>query len=110
MKNTTAHAVARAYFVGTIATPGRAVPWLRDNFDYKIPGGLEPGEQAQWKLEPNMFSDWGKVDWKDDMIFTVEVRRLDGADGEPLFAADFSDRDKKRLAALRTQFLSGSAE
>lgn len=104
VRNNTAHPVARAYFAGIIATPGRAVPWLKERFSYEIPGGLEPGEQARWRLEPNMFSDWGKVQWKDDMVFTVDVFRLDGADGQPLFSADFSEDDAKRLDALRAKY------
>ena len=25
-------------------SPGRSVPWLKEDFNYTIPGGLEPGE------------------------------------------------------------------
>jgi len=36
-----------------------------------------------------------------DAVFTVEVVRLDGADGEPVFdARAFDENDAKRLAAL----------
>jgi len=99
--NDTAHAVARAFFKGTIASPGRSVPWHSDTFNYSIPGGLEPGEKKDWHLQPNMFSDWGKVRAPDDAVFTVEVYRLDGAGGETLFDAEsFDADDEKRLAAL----------
>jgi hypothetical protein len=99
--NNTSHAIARAYFKGTIASPGRSVPWHSDDFNYSISGGLEPGEKANWNLEPNMFSDWGKVDAPADAVFTVEVERLDGADGKPIFnAREFDEQDAKRMAAL----------
>lgn len=98
--NNTAYPVSRAYFRGTLASPGRAVPWLQNNFNYKIPGGLESGEKAHWELAPNMFSDWGRIDAPEDAIFTVEVIRLDGADSEPLYSADFSEPDAERLAEL----------
>src|SRR5690606_7385032 len=108
-KNGTEHAVARAYFEGTIATPGRSVPWLTETFNYSIPGGLESGEEANWALAPNMFSEWGTVDAPDDAVFTVTVYRLDGADGEPLLTTDgFSERNAKRLAELQEKYQDGN--
>ncbi|HET9932989.1 MAG TPA: DUF6694 family lipoprotein [Polyangiaceae bacterium] len=101
--NGTGKAVSRAYFVGTIATPGRSVPWLRANFNYEISGGLEAGESAQWALEPNMFSEWGKVEAPPDAVFTVSVERLDGADGNPLYDASWSEENQERLDALKSK-------
>ena len=57
---------------------------------------LEPGESADWNLAPNMFSDWGKVEELDDMVFTVTTTRLDGADGEALFVDNFGERRGSR--------------
>ncbi len=103
--NGTEHAVSRAYFDGIIASPGRSVPWHKDSFNYSIPGGLEPGEQASWSLAPNMFSDWGSVDAPEDAIFTVTVVKLDDAQGEPLFDAQaFSERERERLRELKNRY------
>lgn len=100
--NGTSHAISRAYFKGTIASPGRSVPWLKDDFNYEISGGLEPGEKATWTLAPNMFSEWGSTDVPADAVFTVEVEQLDGANGESLFSVrDFSEDDRNRLAELK---------
>lgn len=105
VKNGTASSVSRAYFKGTLASPNRAVPWLQDTFNYKISGGLEPGEKATWKLAPNMFSEWGTVDAPKDAILTVEVERLDGPDGNALFSTrEFSEDDVKRLEKLKQQY------
>lgn len=105
VNNGTASAVSRAYFKGTIASPGRSVPWLVETFNYSIRGGLEPGESQSWSLAPNQFSDWGKVDPPKDAIFTVTVERLDGADDKPLFdAGSFTERDATRLTALQTKY------
>lgn len=102
VKNGTDQAVSRAYFVGTVASPGRSVPWLKDEFNYAISGGLEPGESADWSLAPNMFSDWGRLDAPADAVLTVEVTRLDGANEEPLFDVDtFGKADAERLAVLQ---------
>lgn len=101
IKNETKYPVSRAYFLGVLATPGRSVPWVQDSFNYKIPGGLEPGEQATWRLTPNMFGEWSKAP-KDrkDMVLTVTVQRIDGADEKAIFDSEFSTRDKDELAQL----------
>jgi hypothetical protein len=92
--------VKRAHFVATLASPGRSVPWLKDDFSYEISGGLEPGESAEWHLAPNMFSDWGKVDAPADAVLTVQTVKLEGANGE-ILDGSFSDEDQKRLDALK---------
>ncbi|WP_043309561.1 DUF6694 family lipoprotein [Pseudomonas sp. ML96] len=105
VSNGTGKAISRAYFKGTIASPGRSIPWFSDVFNYEIPGGLEPGESAEWMLEPNMFSDWAKVDAPADALFTVEVVRLDGADKAALYdASGLSEREAERLGKLKMQY------
>lgn len=105
VRNDTAHAIARAYFDATLATPGRAVPWVDTRFNYEIPGGLEPGEEATWRLAPNRFDDWGRAPAdRDDMVLAVAPYRVDGADGKALFdARQFDADDDKRLRALRAE-------
>ncbi len=107
--NNTDTAISRAYFKGTYATPGRSIPWIEEEFNYQISGGLEPGESAEWSLAPNMFSDWGDIEEKDDAVFTVEVTRLDGPDGEAVYEVEFDDEDAKRLEKLKEKIagLSG---
>lgn len=101
--NNTKFAISRAYFRGVLATPGRSVPWVEDDFNYSISGGLEAGETAVWTLAPNMFGEWGKAPKdRQDMVFTATVKRIDGADGEALLDANFSDDDRKRLIHLRS--------
>lgn len=101
VQNDTKHPVSRAYFEGVLATPGRSVPWVKDSFNYKIRGGLEPGEKATWKLAPNMFGEWGQAPKdRNDMVLTVTVKRIDGADEKPIFDSEFSRWDKERLEEL----------
>ena len=105
VKNGTEHAVSRAYFAGTLSSPNRSTPWLKEGFNYSIPGGLEPGEKATWKLAPDVSSKWGTVDVPKDAVFTVEVIRLDGADGRALRALRrFTEEDEIRLNKLKEQF------
>jgi len=105
IQNDTGHAVKRAYFRGVLASPGRAIPWIDDTFNYEIRGGVETGERADWRLAPNMFGDWGKVDIAPDAQFTVTVIRLDGADDKELFGdVRFGEHDEKRLAELEQKY------
>lgn len=105
VKNGTSKAVSRAYFRGTIASPNRSVPWYQDSFNYSIPGGLEPGEEATWKLAPNMFSGWGNVNAPADAIFTVTVEQIDGADGKSIYSVrEFTKEDHERLEKLKKDY------
>lgn len=105
VKNGTSHPISRVYFKGTLASPNRAIPWLVETFNYKISGGLEPGEQVDWSLAPNQFGEWGSVDAPNDAILTVEVEQLDGSDGKALFSSrSFSERDANRLKKLQAEY------
>ena len=105
VRNGTGQAISRAYFEGTLASPERSVPWHQGTFNYSIPGGLEPGEEATWRLSPGMFSDWAYMDPPPDAILTVTVEQLDDADGEPLYSArSFTERDAERLADLKERW------
>ena len=105
VKNGTTSPVSRVYFTGTLSSAGRSVPWLKAPFNYQIPGGLEPGEQATWKLTPNAGSDCYNVQAPDDAVLTLTVDRLDGKDGKVLFSAtDFTDKDRERLDVLKKQY------
>jgi hypothetical protein len=105
VKNNTGKAISHAYFAGTLSSPGREVPWLKEDFNYAIAGGLEPGEETTWQLSPNSFSPWGVVDAPKDAGLQVTVTRLDGADGKPLFPTrEFTEQDAARLAALQKEY------
>lgn len=104
VKNGTAAPISRAYFVGTVASPGRTIPWIREDFNYQIAGGLEPGESASWSLAPNQFGPWGKTSVPSDAILTVVAVKLDGPDEKVLYDARFDASDETRLASLKAQF------
>ncbi|MFC1600810.1 hypothetical protein ACFL34_00480 [Candidatus Sumerlaeota bacterium] len=77
VQNSTPWTISRVYFHSILFTPGRRVWWVEDSFSYKIAGGLEPNETAHWELQPNMFGDWGQVEYRSDMQLHVGVIRLD---------------------------------
>lgn len=103
--NQTNVAISHAYFTGTLQSPGRSVPWLKENFNYGISGGLEPGESDQWILAPNSYGAWGTVDAPSDAVLTIETVRLDGPDGASAFdATQFSKGDAERLDEILTNY------
>jgi len=102
--NKTDHAISRAYFNARLESSGREVPWLEEQFNYKISGGVEPGERQQWELAPNMFSDWGDVEERSDMMLKVEPYQLDGPEGDALFKANWSESDETRLQELLDEY------
>ena len=103
--NGTDKAISRVYFIGTIASPDRPVPWFTERFNYEISGGLQPGESANWTLEVNMFSDWAKIQAPAGAYFTVEAYRIDGADKQPIYnASGLTEKERNRLQDLRSRF------
>lgn len=99
--NGTSKPVSRISFMGSSSSLGRAVPWVKDDFNYSISGGIEPGEKKELRLRPS-FGAWDTANPPIDAILTVSVTRLDGADGLPfLVATDALDADTKRLEALK---------
>lgn len=105
VKNGTAHSISRAYFIGTLKSTDREVPWLKESFNYKISGGLKPGEETTWSLSPNMFSKWGSVNAPKDAPILVEVTRLDGPDEKTLFTtSDFTENEETELEDLKNKY------
>ena len=109
VRNSTNHPVSRAYFSAVAETPGRAVPWIQEEFNHSIPGGLEPGEEARWRLQPNAFQgDWTSVRVPSDAEFRVRVVKLDGADREALWGGpSFNEKDQILLDSLSSRFSTG---
>lgn len=102
VKNETKFAVSEVHFKGVLATPGRSIPWVNATFSYSIPGGLEPGESAEWKLSPNQFGEWGQAPRdRNDMVLTVEVEKLVGPDEAVIADAMFNPDDEKNISELK---------
>ena len=100
--NGTAHTVKRAFFSSEAVSDGREVPWIQEEFNHSIPGGLAPGERATWRLQPNMFSgSWNSVRVPRDARFVVQVTKLVGPDDLPLWGgAQFTPGDQRVLDSL----------
>ena len=106
VENRTTHPVRKAFFHGRVVSNGRSVPWIEGDFNYEIPGGIEPGEKKAWRLRPNMFEGaWTSVQAPSGSRMDVTVVKLNGPDGEPLWGgATFTAGDQKLLDSLVTRF------
>lgn len=102
IKNATGKALTRIYFHGKVTTPGRTVPWVDEDFNYTIQGGLESGEEKHLSLAPNQFGPWGSAELKkrDDLVFAMTVVNAEDASGSKL-VEDFDKSDEDHLADLR---------
>ena len=82
--NQTSVTVSRAYFAGTLTSPGREVPWAKGVFCKGIPGGMNSGESRELKLMP-FETVWDLIDPPSDAVLAVVITRLDGPDGRAIF-------------------------
>ncbi|HEY2104408.1 MAG TPA: DUF6694 family lipoprotein [Candidatus Binataceae bacterium] len=96
--------ISRIYFSSALTTPGRAIPWVRQQFVQNFKGGLEPREQQQITLQPQDGA------WRDpqlkylpDAELKVVVTNFADASEEKLIAVDSDSLDLKRKvrAALK---------
>lgn len=90
-------ALKRIFMHGKVQTPGRAIPWVEDDFNYEFPGGLEPKEKQTLNLSPNMFSDWGKVPKEavKGAILDLSLTAFEDASAKKYGNDEASDQDLK---------------
>lgn len=101
LKNGSKHALSRVYYNGESITPGRSIPWIKEDFNQSIRGGLEPGELDGYYFEPNMFSEWGKAYPDKNAKFHVIVKGAEMAiNGEIKEVMAFTKEDARRLEEL----------
>lgn len=97
--NETSIPLSRIFFYGTVATPGRTIPWISEDFNHTVRGGLEPGEHRHLQLNPNMFSGWAGDFDQEGSILTIDVINAMDAKDEYI-AAEYNKKDEERLLNL----------
>jgi hypothetical protein len=101
VKNGTDRVVSHAFFRAILQTPGRQVPWVDAEFNYEIPGGIESGESAVWRLSPNIFGEWSKAPTdRVDTLFIVRPVALEGPGGQRVASNSLEPREEARLREL----------
>lgn len=105
VKNDTPYPVYRAYFEFSLTGPGIDNTSNPMKFHYDIPNGLLPGTQSHWHLSSETFSDWDNMKIPKKPVVNISIVRIDGPDGNALFAQQgFSEQEKTRLAELKQKY------
>ena len=100
MKNGTKKSIAAVYLDAVLTSPGRSVPWIKDDINFEIPGGLEPGEEHTSEIRMNPLSNWGTVKIPRNNVLSIKVDQLKDSDGNVL-RCTLSNWEKKHLEELR---------
>ena len=84
VENKTDHAVSSIEVDAVLRSPGRKIPWAKDGFRHKIPGGLNPGEEREFCLGIGMFSEWAKLDDRSDYVLDLSLDVARDENGEAI--------------------------
>jgi hypothetical protein len=82
---------------GALLLPAEPEPWLEEEFDQVILGGLAPGERTQWRIDPEQ-QEWERViDPHPNVRFELEVMALEVLGGTVLAEVDWGAVEEHRL-------------
>jgi len=102
VKNETPFSVHRVYFDCSLTVSGVTDDGKRLDMQFDIPGGLKTGQVTNSYLSPDAFSNWSAARLPKKSSLNVSITRIDGPDGNALFAAqEFGEPEMKRLAELK---------
>jgi len=105
VKNETPFPVHRVYFTCSLAVSGVTDDGKRLEMQFDIPGGLATGQAANSYLSPDVFSNWGAARLPKKSRLNVSITRIDGPDGNALFALEeLTGQEIIRLAQLKEKF------
>jgi hypothetical protein len=81
--------ISRIYFSMVLATPGREIPWARQDFVQKFKGGLEPREKRQLSVQ-QLYNDWRdpQLKYLPRAELKVAVTNFTNANGERMVVVD----------------------
>lgn len=102
LANNGSTAIKKIFVEGTLQTPGRAVPWIKDTFNHDISGGVEPKETRDFQLAPNIFSNWAKVppEALREAVLTLKLTAFEDASGKRIDREDAAAAQKKFAARI----------
>jgi hypothetical protein len=99
--NGTDHKVDLVHFRAALLSPDDEDPWLVEEFDHVVLGGMEPGGSDVWRIEPRQ-RDWIRlIDPHPDLMFSIEPLRLEALGGNVLAATDWGEIEAHRLDIYR---------
>ncbi len=100
--NGTDHTVHLVHFRAALLSPEDEDPWLVEEFDHVVLGGLEAGAGDVWRIEPRQ-RDWIRlIDPHPDLMFRLEPMRLEALGGNVLASSDWGEIEAHRLGIYRS--------
>jgi hypothetical protein len=104
VRNGGTSAISRIYFRLALTSPGRSIPWAKQEVVQTFKGGLEPREKQQLTLQPRT------ADWSDPQLkvlpnaeLKVTAVNFEDATGERVIAIDSGNLDLKRQVRAALQ-------
>jgi hypothetical protein len=104
VRNNGKSAISRIYYRFALTSPGRSIPWAKQDFVQTFKGGLEPREKQQITMQPRT------AEWSDPQLkvlpsaeLKVAVVNFDDATGEKVIAVDSGNLDLKRKVRTALQ-------
>lgn len=106
VENGTKHAVSGGFFSAVATTPGAAAPWLDQEFNYTVRGGIARGATATWRIVANRLTPaWGDVLIPREAQIVVTPIKLFSASGEQLWGgAEFTKADQAEMDRLAAKY------
>jgi hypothetical protein len=96
--------VSRIYLSAVLTSPGRSIPWAKQDFVQNFRGGLEPREKQQLTFQPRT-GDWSNKQLKylPNAELKVFVTNFEDANGQRMAPAGSDDLEIKRRARAMLQ-------
>ncbi len=92
------HTVSLVRFRAALLRPDDVQPWLLEEIDHVVFGGMAPGQRDVWRIEPEQ-RDWIQlIDPHPELSFSLEVTRLQALGGRVLAATTWGGVEAHRLA------------
>jgi hypothetical protein len=105
VRNGTGHSISRVLFTARALGDANEAPWLDEELDYHIAGGLAPGARATWRIQPpnTIGGKWNRVKVPSTARFVLQPTQLYTADGALLWGArTFTRGDQRLLDSLKS--------
>ncbi len=104
LSNRSNNAISRFYMRGTVFTAGRSVPWVVENFNYSVPGGIEPKEEPTYTLTPGLAGEWSRVPQdRNDLSMQIVVTGADDAKGVSIARREIQNIEKAKTRLAEEQ-------
>jgi hypothetical protein len=101
VENGTDHTVSLIRVRASLLSPDDPTPWLEEEFDHLMIGGLEPGGRDVWRIEPEQ-QEWIQlIDPHPDVAFSLEAIRLVALGGGVIVSTDWGAIEEHYLATFK---------